>query len=63
MQQETAIGVGIGAHAALAFRSQLGKFGAQLARLVEQLFAADSSSSTFPESSHARIDLMSPIGT
>ena len=37
MQQEAAVGVGIGAHTALAFRRELGKFGAQFAGFIEQL--------------------------
>ena len=39
-QQEAAVGVRIGAHAALAFRGQFREFGTELAGLVEQLLRA-----------------------
>ena len=37
LQEKAAVGVGIGAHTALAFRRELGKFGAQFAGFIEQL--------------------------
>ena len=36
-QEQAAVGVGIGAHPALALRSEVGKFGMQFAGFVEQL--------------------------